>query len=95
MDNSGITCSLEIDHPYPPTKIMWSPSSLNMSTEYLATTADYLRLWSVNETAIEHKMTIADVSHAAIGADDLFFILCADGNFVNGWRSASRTRPHR
>lgn len=58
-------CSLEIDHPYPPTKIMWSPSSINTPTEYLATTADYLRLWTVTDTAIEPKMTICDVWHSS------------------------------
>lgn len=33
------------DHPYPPTKVMWSPS--NTGPDLLATTGDYLRLWEV------------------------------------------------
>lgn len=40
----------EFAHPYPPTKIMWNPDKHpNTSTDYLATTGDYLRLWAVNE----------------------------------------------
>ncbi|CAN0387776.1 unnamed protein product, partial [Ectocarpus fasciculatus] len=39
----------ELEHPYPPTKIMWSPDKSLNSTDLLATTGDYLRLWSVDE----------------------------------------------
>jgi WD repeat-containing protein 68 len=45
----------EIDHPYPPTKIMWAPAGFSYSTgldgrtsDLLATTGDYLRLWSLD-----------------------------------------------
>lgn len=39
----------EIDHPYPPTKVMWAPAKFNYgSTDLLATTGDYLRLWSLD-----------------------------------------------
>lgn len=37
----------EFDHPYPATKIMWSPES-DAATDLLATTGDYLRIWNVN-----------------------------------------------
>ncbi|CAM9684124.1 unnamed protein product, partial [Ectocarpus sp. 13 AM-2016] len=39
----------ELEHPYPPTKIMWSPDKSLNSPDLLATTGDYLRLWSVDE----------------------------------------------
>lgn len=68
MDQRGIMCALEADHPYPPTKIMWSPAVLSPGPEYLATTADYLRLWTVSDTAIEQKITIADVRRVACGS---------------------------
>mmetsp|Transcript_18475 Transcript_18475/g.30797 ORF Transcript_18475/g.30797 Transcript_18475/m.30797 type:complete len:332 (+) Transcript_18475:206-1201(+) len=35
----------EFDHPYPATKVMWSPAD-HTGPELLATTGDYLRLWS-------------------------------------------------
>ena len=44
----------EIDHPYPPTKVMWAPPKFNYGTgtggmtDLLATTGDYLRLWSLD-----------------------------------------------
>ena len=51
----------EVEHPYPATNIMWAPRQLSEqsnsgsgasgvgSKELLATTGDYLRLWSCNE----------------------------------------------
>jgi WD repeat-containing protein 68 len=38
----------EFDHPYPATKVMWAPAkhALMESADLLATTGDYLRLWS-------------------------------------------------
>ena len=38
----------EFDHPYPCTKIMWSPDVRNQK-DLLATTGDYLRVWNVND----------------------------------------------
>lgn len=39
----------EFDHPYPPTKIMWSPPNHTLSSkELIATTGDYLRIWSTD-----------------------------------------------
>lgn len=45
----------EIDHPYPPTKVMWAPSKFNYgagqtggTVDLLATTGDYLRLWALD-----------------------------------------------
>lgn len=44
----------KLDHPYPATKIMWSPPKQPLSNgtgankELLATAGDYLRVWSVN-----------------------------------------------
>ncbi|KAG7390359.1 ddb1 and cul4 associated factor 7 [Phytophthora pseudosyringae] len=48
-----VVSALEIDHPYPPTKIMWSPASLGSHVELLATTADFLRLWTISDSSIE------------------------------------------
>jgi len=40
----------EFDHPYPCTKILWSPDSRNMGgKDLLATTGDYLRIWNVTD----------------------------------------------
>lgn len=41
----------EFDHPYPCTKIMWSPDARNLGgKDLLATTGDYLRIWNVNNS---------------------------------------------
>jgi len=40
----------EFDHPYPCTKIMWSPDSRSQGgKDLLATTGDYLRVWNVQD----------------------------------------------
>jgi len=40
------------DHPYPTTKIMWSPEkSPSQDKDLLATTGDYLRVWNVSKDA--------------------------------------------
>ena len=48
-----IYSACEIEHPYPCTKILWSPDGGKTGNyggkDLLATTGDYLRLWSVEE----------------------------------------------
>lgn len=42
----------QFDHPYPCTKIMWSPDARNSSArDLLATSGDYLRLWNVSDSS--------------------------------------------
>ena len=49
----------EFKHEYPPTKIMWIPDIEGNRKDILATTAEYLRVWEVQEetnTYKEHKI---------------------------------------
>lgn len=39
----------EFDHPYPCTKILWSPDRSGNARDLLATTGDYLRIWNLND----------------------------------------------
>jgi len=48
-DNGALYQAGEFDHPYPCTKIMWSPETRHGSPDLLATTGDYLRIWNVND----------------------------------------------
>lgn len=58
-DTMVLYSACEIEHPYPCTKILWSPEGGNKSApaagtdlgrrDLLATTGDYLRLWSVQD----------------------------------------------
>lgn len=62
------------DHPYPATKVMWAPSnyySKASSTDLIATSGDYLRLWSVgdNDTPVSAKSVLNNNKHTGI----LFF----------------------
>ncbi|XP_022140838.1 protein TRANSPARENT TESTA GLABRA 1 [Momordica charantia] len=45
--------SLSFEHPYPPTKLIFNPTALRNSSDLLASSGDYLRLWEVGETSIE------------------------------------------
>jgi DDB1- and CUL4-associated factor 7 len=44
----------EFSHPYPPTKVMWRPDCPVGASDLIATTGDFLRLWSVGE---DNKIT--------------------------------------
>ncbi|KAL0478073.1 DDB1- and CUL4-associated factor 7 [Acrasis kona] len=43
------------EHPYPTTKIQWFPSTNTSNEDLLATTGDYLRLWSVRDDGSVQK----------------------------------------
>ncbi|KAM7499837.1 hypothetical protein LguiA_024251 [Lonicera macranthoides] len=48
--------NLSFDHPYPPTKLMFHPNSsasLRKSSDLLASSGDFLRLWEVRDNSIE------------------------------------------
>ncbi|KAF5743430.1 WD40 protein [Tripterygium wilfordii] len=46
--------SLSFEHAYPPTKLMFNPSSLRKSaSDLLASSGDFLRLWEIRDTSIE------------------------------------------
>jgi len=54
------------DHPYPATKLMWSPpgEKMNLSADLIAITGDYLRLWSVSDQhAVEMKCLLNNNRH--------------------------------
>jgi len=48
-DNGSLYQAAEFDHPYPCTKIMWSPDTRHGAKDLLATTGDYLRIWNVKD----------------------------------------------
>ena len=51
----AVECQCTFNHPYPPTKISFAPSSYrpsDPSKDLLATTGDYLRLWSTDGEVI-------------------------------------------
>jgi WD repeat-containing protein 68 len=54
-DNGALYVAGEFDHPYPCTRILWSPNVSSHSRDLLATTGDYLRLWSVESAVDSNK----------------------------------------
>lgn len=56
----------QFEHPYPATKVMWAPPKTNLSSsDLLATTGDYLRLWNVSEkNTTEMKGVLNNNKHA-------------------------------
>merc|ERR1719491_945689 len=47
--DSQLYKACELEHPYPCTKILWSPETSKGSRDLLATTGDYLRIWNVTD----------------------------------------------
>jgi len=48
-DNGSLYKAASFDHPYPCTKLMWTPDMRHGAQDLLATTGDYLRIWSVHD----------------------------------------------
>lgn len=59
---------LQFDHPYPATKSLWAPANMSLAgstTDLLATSGDYLRMWSVDEdNQISMKGVLNNNKHA-------------------------------
>lgn len=56
----------QFEHPYPATKVMWVPPKHNLTTtDLLATTGDYLRLWNLSaDNVIDMKGVLNNNKHA-------------------------------
>lgn len=54
LDEKGnFNVCAQLDHPYPTTNIMWKPTKSTAGKDILATTGDYLRIWSVSDSGKE------------------------------------------
>jgi WD repeat-containing protein 68 len=49
------------DHGYPPTKVMWAPTTKPEFPDLIASTGDSLRIWEVSEDGIKTKCTLNSV----------------------------------
>jgi WD repeat-containing protein 68 len=45
----------EFKHEFPPTKMMWIPDAEGTRRDILATTAEYLRIWEVQDESNAYK----------------------------------------
>ena len=57
----------EFNHPYPPTKVMFAPPTFQSlgNNDLIATTGDYLRLWSVEaDNSVVIKATLNNNKHS-------------------------------
>jgi hypothetical protein len=57
----GFTKTQSFDHPYPATKVMWVPDRTGSRPDLMATTADYLRIWEVNDDGVKLKSLLNNV----------------------------------
>lgn len=48
-DKNALEKKASFDHPYPATKVMFLPDGQTNRPDLIATTGDYLRLWSISE----------------------------------------------
>ena len=62
-----------MDHPYPATRIQWAPEPLCSSRDMLATSGDYLRLWTVGpDGEAKQEVTLNNVRAACPTASPSF-----------------------
>jgi DDB1- and CUL4-associated factor 7 len=47
-----------ISHPYPTTKISWIPDQTSTERDFIATTGDYLRIWSTPTESSSHEVLL-------------------------------------
>jgi WD repeat-containing protein 68 len=67
------------DHPYPTTKILWAPEALAKEKDLLATTGDYLRLWSVHADGDVRQECVLNTASAGVQSDCGFPIVLRSG----------------
>ena len=74
--NNQLYQACEFDHPYPCTKILWSPDSRNMGgKDLLATTGDYLRVWNVTDDG-SGRGTLIPKKEALLNNVSALCVLC-------------------
>ena len=64
--NASLYKAAEFDHPYPCTKIMWSPDLRHGAKDLIATTGDYLRVWSIRNDDTAGRPGAATVTKEAL-----------------------------
>jgi len=64
----------EFDHPYPCTKLAWIPDRVGSRPDLIASTADYLRLWQVEDGKVSMKSLLNNVRHVMIINNIIFQI---------------------
>lgn len=67
-DKGNFNVMAQLDHPYPTTNIMWKPSKSTAGKDLLATTGDYLRIWSVSDSGkeVRNEALLNNVSSARL-----------------------------
>lgn len=63
-----LQCVASADHPYPPTKLMWTPQR-GSGTELMATTGDFLRIWDFRDRDEVVGDVLGSSSSAAAGKE--------------------------
>mmetsp|Transcript_5658 Transcript_5658/g.13208 ORF Transcript_5658/g.13208 Transcript_5658/m.13208 type:complete len:325 (-) Transcript_5658:421-1395(-) len=59
-EKNELVQQLEFRHPYPTTKIMWSPDVSAGAKDVIATTGDYLRIWDLHDDTADRRVTLSN-----------------------------------
>ena len=82
----------QFDHPYPCTKILWSPDARNMGgKDLLATTGDYLRVWNVLDDGTG-RGTLTPKKEALLNNVCRSCFCAVDYRLANAFNLSHRTR---
>lgn len=55
-EQGGFELKGEFEHPYPATKVVWAPGKTRTEHDIVATSGDYLRLWTVDDQGSNVKI---------------------------------------
>ena len=66
MERDSFRQVTQFGHSYPPTKLMWRPDAPMGTSDLIATTGDFLRLWEVkdDDSVTEKFMFSTNVRHS-------------------------------
>ena len=61
-----------VEHPFPPTKVMWMPYQNSDKPDLFATTGDFLRIWEWKKGSVISKSVLNSVCSSFLSRIDMF-----------------------
>ena len=71
-----------VEHPFPPTKVMWMPYQNSDKPDLFATTGDFLRIWELKNGSVVSKSVLNSVCHSLLNSSLYVFMSVIFYNFL-------------
>jgi WD repeat-containing protein 68 len=78
-EGRNLTQISTFEHQYPPTKLLWIPDKKGIKQDLLATSGEYLRIWSVDPTSsvVTMKAELKNVLGYDLFLDKTIRVFCS------------------